>query len=304
MKDTMQGMVLASFAADALALGVHWIYNTRVIDRKYGRLEHFVEPLTSYHETKGLGEFTHYGDQMLALLEAVATKGVFELDHFADRWRNLFNGYDGYLDQATKRTLANFEQGLGPEQAGSDSSDLAGAARIAPLAYCYRNDLEGLVAAARRQTAMTHNQSEVIDSAEFIARLTAGVLQGQPPKEALSQISQAHFTDSPINEWVTAGLHSAEQETRPAIAEFGQMCEVAAALPSAVHLIARHEASLKEALVENILAGGDSAARGMTVGMVLGAYHGTEAIPANWLSELKARPTIERLLAQIDGLRA
>jgi hypothetical protein len=40
MKDNYKAMVMASFVADSLALGVHWVYNTHVIDRKFGRVEH------------------------------------------------------------------------------------------------------------------------------------------------------------------------------------------------------------------------------------------------------------------------
>ncbi len=39
MNNNAKAMVLASFAADALALGVHGIYNTNVIDKKWGRVE-------------------------------------------------------------------------------------------------------------------------------------------------------------------------------------------------------------------------------------------------------------------------
>ncbi|MGA2940205.1 MAG: ADP-ribosylglycohydrolase family protein, partial [Syntrophobacteraceae bacterium] len=42
--------------------------------------------------------------------------------------------------------------------------------------------------------------------------------------------------------------------------------------------------NLREALVENVMAGGDSAARGLVVGMILGAHLGFEAIPSEWLS--------------------
>ena len=73
MQDNRKAAILAAFAADALALGVHWIYNTHVIDRKYGRVEDLLAPqLAKFHAGKRRGDFTHYGDQMLLLLETVA----------------------------------------------------------------------------------------------------------------------------------------------------------------------------------------------------------------------------------------
>jgi hypothetical protein len=35
MSDNANATVLTSLAADCLALGVHWIYNTNVIDKKF-----------------------------------------------------------------------------------------------------------------------------------------------------------------------------------------------------------------------------------------------------------------------------
>ena len=48
-----------------------------------------------------------------------------------------------------------------------------------------------------------------------------------------------------------------------------------------------------------MMAGGDSAARGMAVGMVLGAHLGVEAIPQEWIEGLKKREEIEELLYKI-----
>jgi ADP-ribosylglycohydrolase len=66
-----------------------------------------------------------------------------------------------------------------------------------------------------------------------------------------------------------------------------------------VHLIAKYENDLKEALIQAVMAGGDSAARGMIVGMVLGAHLGPENLPIEWISELVVREKIEALLDQI-----
>jgi ADP-ribosylglycohydrolase len=96
------------------------------------------------------------------------------------------------------------------------------------------------------------------------------------------------------------GLASVAQNSRQAILDFGQMCEIPAAFPGVIHLIAKYETDLKTALIENSMAGGDSAGRGLLVGMVLGAYTGLNAIPPEWLHDMKARQHILELLESID----
>jgi ADP-ribosylglycohydrolase len=294
-------MVLASFVADALALGVHWIYNTHVIDKKWGRVEDYIKPQRpTYHPSKDRGEFTHYGDQTLLLLQAVADNSGFGLRGFAQRWQTFFQSYSGYFDGATKQTLENFAAGKALAEAGSHSEDLAGASRIAPLAYYYRKDLQAFLISARDQTALTHNNPTVVESAEFFGRVTWRVLNGESPTAALMQAVEQGFDREPFSKWIENGLNSAAKDTRQAILDFGQMCEIQAAFPSVIHLIAKYENNLRDGLVENVMAGGDSAGRGLLVGMILGAHGGWDAIPPKWLTELKARPEIIKRLDQMD----
>ena len=91
-----------------------------------------------------------------------------------------------------------------------------------------------------------------------------------------------------IQQMVKAGLESRSENTRETIVKFGQMCSVQAALPSTIHLIVKYEDNLKEALIENIMAGGDSSARGMLAGFILGCYQGLETIPKQWLDDMTA----------------
>jgi ADP-ribosylglycohydrolase len=214
MNDKTRGMVLASFVADALALGVHWIYNTHVIDKKWGQIEGYIKPeRPTYHPTKDLGEFTHYGDQTMVLLKSVAQCSGFDLEDFSERWRQFFKTYDGYFDDATKETLKNFAAGKGPTESGAGSQDLAGAARIAPLAYCYQKDLDGFITAARAQTALTHNSPQVIESAEYFGRVVWKVLRGETPTAAMAQIKNKGFNRAPYAGWVENGLQSIEMDT-------------------------------------------------------------------------------------------
>ncbi len=301
MKDNAHAMVMTAFAADSLALGVHWIYNTNVIDRKVGRVEKLLKPIVkSWHPNREQGEFTHYGDQTLVLLESVAACGAFDLADFARRWQALFQDYDGYVDKATKATLKNFAAGRAPEEAGSDSTDLGGAARMTALGYLYGHDAEAFTRTAVAQARMTHNHPHVLASAGFFARVTAAVLAGSSPVDALQKAAGEAYEDAPVGQWVEQGLASSGGDTRKTIIEFGQECETEAAFPATVHLIAKYEDDLREALVQNVMAGGDSSARGMLAGMVLAARLGPDAIPADWLADLKARARIEELLSKIQ----
>jgi ADP-ribosylglycohydrolase len=294
-------MVLGSFIADSLALGVHWIYNVSVIDRKIGRLGQLLKPtLASYHKGKEAGDLTHYGDQTLVLLESLADSDGFNLQHFASRWQTFLKDYEGYFDQATKSTLTHLESQVAVKAAGSESTDLAGASRIAPVVYCLSKDIKALVDASKNQTMMTHRSPEVVEAAAYFARVTAGVLDGASPVEALQKAAQEPNSHKLLGHWVDAGINSQDQETRETIKNFGQMCEIDAAFPATIHLIVKYEQDFKSAMVENAMAGGDSAARGMLSGMVLGAYLGLDAIPADWLKELKAYHHIVGLLDRID----
>ena len=115
----------------------------------------------------------------------------------------------------------------------------------------------------------------------------------------MEKVSQENFAESPLSKWVAVGLESKREKSVHVISRFGQSCHTEEAFPGVVHLIARYERNLKEALIQSVMAGGDSAARGMMVGMVLGAHLGPESIPQEWLSELKKREHITALLARL-----
>ena len=304
MTDNIKAAVMAAFIADALSLGAHWIYDQKKIKAEFGRTKKMAAPLAdSFHPTKSAGEFTHYGDQTLVLLESIASKGVFDLDHFARSWQALFADYSGYMDTATKITLANFQKNSDPTLAGSSSTDLGGASRIAPLVYRYYQDEDQLQKSVSSQTEMTHANGIVVDCALFFAMAACKTITGVSPIDAVQQTSDDFFDDNPLSMLVQKGLASRKEDTSDIILHFGQMCDSNAAFPSAIHLISKYPEKLSYALIENTMAGGDSAARGMLVGMVLGAYQGMGEIPNDWLSTMKTSSKIDHLLTQVQNQR-
>jgi len=301
MKSPAQAMVLAAFAADSRALGVHWIYDTEQIDRQVGRIADLLPPAEgSYHPQKKRGEFTHYGDQSLHLLHhLVKNHGQFSLPEYARDWQSFMSQYSGYLDRASRATLQNLEGGAAPDTCGSPSTDLGGAARIAPLIYCYREDLEGLLVAVRAQTALTHSGPGSVDGAVFLARSCFAILHGATPRAAFIEALAGGIDDIDLDLRLRRCLDLPDGSIRQAVKEFGQMCSITAALPGAMYTVLQRENSIEEALIETAMAGGDSAARGMVVGMILGAGPGMAKIPVRWLDNLVRYQEIKAALEKL-----
>ena len=232
IRPNVKDAVITSFVADALALGVHWVYDVNAIIEKYGRLEKMAAPiLAPYHVGKKKGEFTHYGDQTLVLLKTLAqhpeTKDPgFDLSGFRQNWQAFFEEYTGYLDNATKQTLNHLKANPDMPVSGSLSSDLGGAARIAPLALFYAHDSQAFANAAEAQTAMTHNHPAVILAARFFALSSALVFDGASPVAALEKTLTSMPNDPTFSQWITAGLESRAQNTAETIARFGMACAV------------------------------------------------------------------------------
>ncbi len=301
MKAQAQAMVLASFVADSFALGTHWIYDTTKIDQQFGKITSLLPPHEgTYHPSKKLGDFTHYGDQSFHLLQHLATHdGHFDAVTYAGDWQSFIAQYEGYMDHATKETLKNLDAGKGPETCGSNSTELGGPARIAPLIYCYRDNFDEMLATVKAQTELTHRGPGVLDGALFLACSCYAILHGSTPREAFEQ-ALAQTKNSPeLNQRLRKCLEPAQMSTRRQIKEFGQMCSINAALPGAVYTVLKNEDNLEQALIQTVMAGGDSAARGMAVGMLLGAYHGKDKIPADWLKKLIK---YDQIMAALDKL--
>lgn len=293
LSEKLDGMVLASFCGDALALGAHWIYDPAVIKNDFGLMTDYRAPATdSHHSTKKQGEFTHYGDQMMVLLDSIMADPGFDLEDFAHRWKTLFRDYSGYKDNATKSTLAHFQEGDPPDKAGSDSGEMAGAVRIAPLIYKLYDQPDRLIQAAEAQTRMTHAHPEVLAASRFFSQVVLQILNGRSPLDAITSVKE---TEDSIKALIEKGLASVDQNAVSAVGHFGRDCRLSSALPGVVHLVVKYEDDLETALVQSVMCGGDSAARAIAVGMILGAHLGKSAIPERWVSQLKQASRVQRL---------
>jgi len=243
--------------------------------------EDFVKHRPHLSRHQAAGDFTHYGDQTLLLLRSVSECGGFDGGHFGGRGGEFFKTYTGYVDGATRQTLMNLEAGAEMARAGSASEDLAGAARIAPLVYCYQDDLDRLLKSVRQQTGFTHRTAEVVAGAEFFGRTAWYVLDGRRPVEAMTRAADETGRGDPIVGGFSRiakrrrGLAQRHPALRPDVRDGGR-------LPCNRSPHREIRGSTGGGPDRKRDGGRDSAGRGLLAGLVLGAHGGPAALPERW----------------------
>lgn len=255
----------AALAADALSLGPHWVYDQDQLAQVYPEgLTGFSDPVSEYHPNRKAGQLTHLGDQMVMLKQALES-GQYDLTKWRQTWLEGMKNYDGYVDGASKDTLAI--QGLSPSPS---SHELAGASRLAPILDLDLS-LSEKIEAARSQTSLTHGPDEVREAAEFYVRATAAVASGLDFEAAFRQaISDGSYPELKPLDHLDAAL-AAGGDFRKVGKELGVACGLSGAFPLSLYFALRPEADFSSAISENGLTGGDTSARAMLFALLFEA---------------------------------
>jgi len=297
-KDKIYGALWGALCADAYALGPHWEYNTKNIKDASLNWKGYNNPITSYHGKKTAGDFTHYGDQALWLLQNLSEKSSFDLSAFGQKWMDEMQSYKGYMDHSTKETIDNIKKGTDWTSCGSKSTDFSAIGRAVPLLLILSDKPVELKKAFMAQTALTHNSKSVVEAASFFSELAVALLNGKEIHSALETIGSTYSIT--IQDWIEQGLKSStKKKTSLVIKTFGQACDISHGFPGVIHIISKYTDNYQLAMEENAKSGGDSAARGMTVGMILGLINGKKSIPESWIENLNNKKEIYELISKI-----
>jgi ADP-ribosylglycohydrolase len=297
MSQQLRNLLQTSLLADSLALGAHWIYGEGEVTKRFGRVTELLPNFEGgYHSGKTRGAQTHYGDQTLLLWESLQHTGHFDLRDFASRWQTFWKTSSSYRDHATRETLAQLEAGVPITEAGSDSTELGGAARLAPLFVAmHEAALDTQIVSARTQTAFTHRSELVQDVAEYLTRIVYATLRGTALHEAIETASRRDYNALAASVIYDQAFHYSDQPLEELVPMFGQSCSTAQGLPVVLSLALRFENEPETALIENVELGGDSAARGLVLGLLLGSAQTENFLPARWLTHWQAQSIVGNL---------
>lgn len=273
-------IVLSVLVSDSYCLGTHWIYDEKKLQTLDINWEELNPPQAIWHKGKVAGEFTHYGDQTLWFYQFLQDKQSFDVDEYIQYWKTKIDIYEGYIDSATKNTLENIEKGVSPT--GSNSTDLSIVGRIAPLLLVsktkdeFLDNVEDFIKA-------THNSYEAVSTGSFFAKLLVEVLSGKSIEGAISYLKEDF--DMKIQSYLVDGISSKNKDTIEAIRAFGPACDIHGGFEGVIHLLSKYD-NLKEMLICNAKAGGDSSARAMVATMIFMADENKtiSQIPPSWLN--------------------
>jgi ADP-ribosyl-[dinitrogen reductase] hydrolase len=185
--------------------------------------------------------------------------------------------------------------------AANDSKGCGGVMRAAPFGFF--EGAERAFELAADAARLTHGHPSGHLAAGHLGALIALLLEDRGLDDALDG-ADALLRRRPGHEEVAQALEHArklagEGPSTERLVALGQGWIAEEALAMAIYA-ALAAPSLEAALVLAVNHGGDSDSTGAIAGNILGAVHGTSAIPLRWLEGLELREEIERLATDAD----
>ena len=277
-EEKIKDLVLSSLVVDSYCLGTHWIYDEEQLVNNSIDWNVLNAPMAIWHKGKTAGDFTHYGDQTLWLYEFLKDKNSFDEDSFKDFWFKNMKTYTGYVDGASRNTVSNIEEKIFPS--GSTSTDLSIVGRIAPLLKVSKTK-EEFLQNVEKFVSITHNSQLAKESANFFAKLLILVLEKNDIKESILKLKNE--CSEHLKNMIDNALNSNEEDSFKAIRDFGPACGINDGFSGVIYLLLKYN-NLKEMIIANSKAGGDTSARAMIATIIFMANNEIEQLPKEWIN--------------------
>ncbi len=321
IKSIFHDAYLGSLVADAVAMPVHWYYDTPALDRDYGPVTGYQKPRNPhagsilwrstytpvnergdilreqakywgqrgihYHQFLDAGENTLNFQLARELHQWVVDRGGYDAASWLQRYIDcmLTPGWhrDTYVEEYHRAFFTNFAKGNPPERCGISDVHMGGLAQVPAL--CAALAACGVTdEASLTEAVATHvNLTHRHDRVIDAAKILARLIF------ILSGGSTLDDAIGSIGQgWVSLSTFNKwkRQPDREVVGRIlSPACYIDDAFPAALYLAWRHQHDFSAAVCANAMAGGDNCHRGAVVGALLGALLG---VGGKWMDGMKA----------------
>lgn len=318
LDERIQGSIWGQFVGDAASLATHFL-EAKELEKRFPKgVQGFEAPNSGHiYAKKKSGESTLYGDAALVMLKSIEIQKGFSARTFGTLFLETFASpsYPCALDETTRETIENYHISLEDShpdmgfefQGGANNTDLDTATRLAPLIAVYW-EAPNLLAIVDKATRVTQNNEITVAYMRSYARILQNLLEGQDLEKTIRKETQHQPDDTPLDhhvrEKISQALKQQTADVKSATLKFGAGSTLDESFPSAIHAALKHSDSFKEAILETVKAGGDTAGRAAIVGTILGAHLGLDAIPKEWMHKLSHHKDIDEAIHHLPKLQS
>ena len=321
-RDRKRNMLWGALVADAASMGFHWLYDQDRIREVGGDRPEFRNPTRAdydgvpgyfAHPSRTAGHLSHYGEQMLVMMRAIASNSGYHRTAYVDEFERHF-GYGGtfvgYIDRATRDTLnaigririaagkdADFDQVWAENTPGSGDVQVPALSKIPPIVAAHLGE-DSLMDMVEDAVRVTNNNDLSAKFGNYVAGLMIAACETGKTPDLQSFTNSA---DGIVQDAVSPVFQRLADTTQVVTLDIGMPCNLVQAVPSIVHNLAT-SSSYADGVRKNVLAGGDNCGRSIVLGAVLGAVHGTggvTGIPTDWISSLNQHSEINGLIERV-----
>jgi ADP-ribosylglycohydrolase len=327
IEERAQGALAGLLIADALAMPVHWYYDTAALHREYGRVTDLLAPRSphsgsimwrsSYEAPNARGEILHdqrryWGQRgvhyhqnlkagentLTAQLARLAIRLGSEPEGYSpDRYLEAYIAFmttpgkhrDTYVEECHRGFFTNYANGVPPRRCAVKEKHIGGLTPMLAVALLYRNDPVSGRRVALEHLALTHAGEKMEQAGSLILDLLYEILAGRGLRNTLE--NRLSRQDHPLLGHPYRRLLESPDEAVIG-PRFSSACYLEDSVPSVLYLALKYHDRPEAALIANTNLGGENVHRGSVLGCLLGAEHGLNAWPARWLQSL-AEPVPE-----------
>ena len=331
LDERLKGALTGMFIADALAMPVHWYYDTLALVRDYGRVTDYIQPKnphpdsilhrSSYTPPDPSADILHDqaqywgkkdihyhqfllpGENTLNL--KLAREFILYLDghkeYSAEEWLERMVAFlttpgthnDTYVEEYLREFFLKRSRGLPLTECGrKDEKHIGGFSLMLPLLIAYGDRPGHAVDLALNHLALTHGGAGMHRWGRLLGLLLADLLKGVAMTTAVRAAAENSEVDLDID---TLGSLRDYPDNTVVGMHYSSACYVDYAVPATLYLALKYQDAPEEGLIANTMCGGDNCGRGAVLGALLGAVNGAQGWPSRWLDGLLHPPPIPKI---------